>query len=158
MALAPLHNHFIELAKQLLPEWKYIGKHRHFKKASDSLILYIHFSFINHVDDFDVTTDVAIEYRKNKERICIIGAEIGNIQGIGQKRHNIRSISSAKDAIESVAQDLTEIGMPFLEKYRNPSQVIRALEDGGAEAMLISPFIQDHAQKISALKVFESIG
>src|SRR4249920_466542 len=110
MPLAPLHDHFIDLAKQLLPNWKYVGKFRHFKISIDSCVLYIHFSFINHVDDFYVTTDVAIEHHKDKKRICIVGAEIGNIQGIGQKRYRINSEGSAKIAIESVAKDLAEIG------------------------------------------------
>jgi hypothetical protein len=67
---------------------------------------YVHLSFINHADDFDVTLDVAIRFdevenlvnsknnfltKKEKAETCTLGVELGNLSNGVPKRWNISS-------------------------------------------------------------------
>jgi hypothetical protein len=48
--------------------------------------------------------------------------------------------------------------LPFLQKYSNPSEAVCTLKNGGKEAMLISPLINQHQEQINALSNYYDIG
>jgi hypothetical protein len=136
----------------MLPDWKFVASQRHFKKNAGVVNWYFHISFVNHTDDFDAVGDVAVEFVENRERSAIIGAQLGNISGVGQTRHSINSPTSASESARSLASEFREVGRPFLERYSDVSTTLEILESGGREALLISPIQQLHPQQVSALR------
>lgn len=152
MTLKLLHDLFFAHLKGKLPEWRFVGTHRHFVKVFPGRKLYAHVAFINHVDDFDAVFDVAVEFLADKKRVCIVGASLGNIEGVGQVRYNVSSPASAETSARSAAVHLRRVGMPFFERYDSTGAVLSALRQGGEEARLISPFLHLHAEQIAALE------
>lgn len=59
MKVSELQNIFIEELKDLLPDWKFIKSHRHFKKVVEDVVWYLHVACINHLEDFDAVGNVA---------------------------------------------------------------------------------------------------
>lgn len=151
MQLKPLHDLFIETMMSQLQDWKFIASNRHFRLSKPGTNFYLHAAFINHQSDFDVVLDVAIEFVKGKNRVGIVGAELGNIEGIGQVRHSVSSHAEASSAAMTAVADFNRVGLPFLERYCSLSAVIGALQASGAEARLISPIEQLRPELISAL-------
>ena len=151
MKVSEMQNHFIDELKALLPEWKFIKSQRHFKKVQEDTIWYFHISCINHPGDFDAVGDVAVEFKAGKERICIVGAELGNIEGSGQKRFTVSNELEAKASAVSLHEYFMKYGLPFLRKYNNPVEVVSTLKNGGKGAMLISPFTNQHQDQINRL-------
>lgn len=154
MSIKPLHDAFISAMKRELPGWKFIATHRHFRKPFSGGNWLVHITFINHPQDCDAVIDVAIEFLDGKRRICIVGASLGNIEGTGQVRYRVGSEDEAKTAAVRAATHLQRVGMPFLEHYSIPGNVLSSLKKGGAEASLISPLEQMRAQQIAALEDF----
>lgn len=141
----------------MLPGWKFISGQRHFKKTVDGANWYFHIVFVNHAENFDAVGDVAVEFVENRERCAIVGAQLGNISGAGQTRHSVNSPTSATRSAGSLVSEFREVGLPFLERYTEVSTTLAALEKGGREALLISPFQQFHAEQVSALRRLASM-
>lgn len=158
MKLKPLHDHLIEKLKLELPEWRFSSKDRHFRRSEDGKDFYIHLSFINHVDEFDLVINVGVAFFLNKMRACVIGAELGSIEGVGQCRHRITSKESAARAALSTKEHLLRVGVPFLQEYSNAATVLSTLKAGGAKARLISPFTNLHSEQVLALEVVVNAG
>jgi hypothetical protein len=112
----------------------------------------MHLTFINHANDFDAVVDVAIEYVRNRKRVCIFGAQLGNIAGVGQTRHRVGGERDIPAAVEGILSELNAIGIPFLERLSRPDEVLSVLKRGGREANLISPLKETHAEQIRALE------
>jgi hypothetical protein len=158
MKSSSLRDQFIEKLKNDLPDWKFIASNRHFRRTRPGRNWFVHISFINHEDDFDATLDVAVEFLSGKQPICILGASLGNIEGVGQARYNVNSNRSAEaSAIDAIAH-LKRIGLPFLERYSNVETALATLRSAGAEARLISPLLHLHSQQIAALESIPNAG
>ncbi len=158
MKLKPLHSRFIEKMKSELPDWKFVASNRHFRKVLPGKNLLAHIAFVNHVNDFDATLDVAVEFVEGKARVCIVGASLGTIEGIGQSRYSVSSEQSAEaSALQAVAH-LKRVGIPFLERYASVSNTLATLKAGGQEAQLISPLMHLHAGQIAALESIAHAG
>jgi len=151
MSIKPLHDKFIETLMQELEGWKFISSHRHFRKAFSQGNWLAHIAFVNHTSDFDVVIDVAVEFMEGKTRLCSVGASLGNIEGVGQVRYGVGSEEEAITAASRAAAHLKRVGLPFLEHYSIPTNVIGCLKKGGTEALLISPLEQFHVEQIEAL-------
>ena len=158
MKVSELQSDFIDNLKTQLPEWKYVKSQRVFKKPYNNVTWFIHVSCINHPSDFDAVCDIAVEYKSGKERVCIVGAEIGNIIGTGQQRFAVSNTKESKIAAIEFFSTFNAYGMPFLLKYSEVKEVVNSLEKGGKEAMLISPILNLHKQQISKLKDYGEIG
>lgn len=98
MKVSELQEKFIDELKKLLPEWTFVKCNRHFKLKRENVVWLFHISCINHESDFDAVGNVAVEFLSGKERVCIIGAELGNINGSGQARF---PVSSSNEVINS---------------------------------------------------------
>jgi hypothetical protein len=48
--------------------------------------------------------------------------------------------------------------VPFLRKYSDPATVLNTLSNGGTEALLISPFLNQHQNQIDRLRTQYGIG
>lgn len=158
MKLAPLHARFIEEFSRELPEWNFIATHRHFRKRFPDRNLLAHVAFINHVGDFDAAIDVAVEFLIDRKPVCIIGAELGNIEGGGQIRHSVFSEESASLSAREGIAHLKRVGFPFLERFSIPNNALTVLRAGGSEARLISPLTQLHSKQIAALERIATAG
>lgn len=158
MKVSELQEIFIDELKSLLPEWKFVKRERHFKLKNDKVVWFFHISCINHESDFDAVGDVAVEFLSGKERVCIIGSELGNIEGAGQKRFPVSSSSEAISSAQHLHNYFVKVGLPFLDKYSNPNVVVLTLKRGGKEAMLISPLVNQHETQINRLCQEYNIG
>jgi len=156
MKVSELQSVFLDELQHLMDGWKYIKSDRHFKKIQGNLVWLFHISCINHENEFDAVGDVAIEYKSGKKRLCIIGAELGNIEGVGQKRFPVCNEKQANRSAEEIYSYFQTIGMPFFLKYSNPSETIETLKNGGTEAILISPLINQHNEQIGALRNYDN--
>ena len=154
MKVSELQTVFLDALHHLMDDWKYIKSERHFKKVQGNLVWQFHVSCINHENDFDAVGDIAIEYKSGKKRLCIIGAELGNIEGVGQKRFPVGNEKQANRSAKEIYSYFQKIGVPFFLKYSNPCETIKALKNDSKEAMLISPFINQHKEQISALRIY----
>ena len=134
MKVSELQIIFLETLQEQLNDWKFVKTRRHFKKVNGERTWFFHISCINHFDDFDGVGDVAIEYKDGKERICIVGRELGNIEGTGQKRFEVGSPKQAYSSALSMIAFFQRVGLPFLDKFSDPSKVISTLENGGEKA------------------------
>ncbi|WP_284379977.1 hypothetical protein [Litoribrevibacter albus] len=157
MKASELQNIFIDELKVLLPDWRFVKSQRQFKRVEEGVVWLFHINCINHLDDFDAVADVAVEFKSGKENICIVGAELGNIEGVGQKRFSVTSATEAKSSAERMLCYFKAHGMPFLRKYSNPVDVISTLKQGGKEAMLISPLLNQHPEQINRLTNFYGV-
>ena len=153
MKLKLLHDRFIQGMRPHLPDWKFIATNRHFRLCAADHNWYLHLGFINHERDFDVTLDVAVEFMQGKDRIGIIGAELGNIQGTGQFRHGIASEAEADAAALTAHAHFLSVGVPFLIKYSDRLHVLTVLKQNNAEARLICPIDQSRSTLVAALEV-----
>jgi hypothetical protein len=66
MNVFELQELFVGELKELLPEWTYVKRDRHFKLKRDDIVWFFHISCINHQTDFDAVADVAVEYMSVK--------------------------------------------------------------------------------------------
>ena len=152
MKVTELHAAFLEELGTLLPGWKFVASQRHFKHAEGAVNWLLHLAFVNHERDFDAIGDVAVEFLFNKKRVAIVGAQLGNIAGVGQTRHSVSSAVMAKEAARSLISEFNQIGLPFLQRYSIPAVTAAVLQAGGPEARLISPFAQNHAAQVAVLQ------
>jgi hypothetical protein len=152
MKVAEIQQDFLQALEALLPEWRFVSAHRHFKRSAGTVNWLLHISYVNHPHDFDAIGDVAVEFLSAKKRALIVGAQLGNISGAGQTRHSVSSPATATHAAHSLFQEFTRVGLPFLEHYSHPATVLSVLQSGGPEAMLISPLVDQHSSQISALQ------
>ena len=151
MKVSELQEKFIGELKELLPDWRFVKSDRHFKIKRDDVVWFLHISCINHESYFDAVANVAVEFVSGKERVCIIGAELGNIEGSGQRRFPVSSPTEAIRSSMSLYDLFVKVGQPFLQKFSNPNEVVSTLKRGGKEAMLISPLMNQHESQINRL-------
>ncbi len=151
MKLSELQELFIGELQSLLSEWKYVKRERHFKLKHNDVVCFLHISCINHNSDFDAVGNVAVEYLSGKERVCIVGAELGNIDGSGQTRFSVSTSNEAISSAQGLYDFFVKVGQPFLHRFSNPKEVVTVLKNGGREAMLISPLLTQHQKQIESL-------
>lgn len=153
MKISELQLIFIEELKILLPNWKFIKSDRQFKLKHKNVIWHFHIACINHASDFDAVGSVSVEYLMGNERTCSIGAELGIIEGSGQTRFSISNPNEAKISAQHLVAFFDRIGLVFLHRYSNPTEVISTLKKGGKDAVLISPIISLHHKQIRDLNL-----
>jgi hypothetical protein len=154
MKVSELQSAFLNNVKLLLPDWRFVASSRHFTRSEGTAILFFHISCINHPSDFDAVGNVAVEFVSQKKRVAIVGASLGNISGTGQSRHSVASLRDSVQSAASLVEEFNRIGIPFLERYSNPANVLTTMQSGGSEALLISPIASTHASQIDALIAF----
>ena len=143
MALKTLHQEVIEQMTDRFPGWKFVKSTRSFVQLHGNCRWIVHLAFVNHVDDFDVVVDVAVEHLMGKQRICILGAELGNIRGTGQHRWNVGPTSSALAAVKGLQALFDEVGVPFLRRFSKLAEVVGILRTDEKTTRLIFPFEQN---------------
>jgi hypothetical protein len=153
MPVAHLHPLLIHALIPRMSGWKFVARHRHFlKRKTDGTLWFMHLSFINHEQDFDIVVDVAVEFARGRKSVCVVGAQLGNIAGIGQTRFEVTGIGDIPSAVEGILREFETVGVPFLDRFSRPTEVLSVLKQGGREAGLISPISARHAQQIQALE------
>ncbi len=152
MALAELHQAVISKLTLLLPDWKFVKSSRSFTKSVGTCKWSLHLSFINHVNDFDVVADVAVEHLNGRTRICILGAELGNIIGTGQHRWPVENMTQADKAALGVRELLETVGMPLLNRFTSIDEVIHVLRTDKVTSRLIFPLVSDTAKEATEIE------
>jgi hypothetical protein len=152
MKVAELHLMLIDALRPRLDGWKFVASLRHFEKRIDEKRWFLHLSFINHQADFDAVSNVAVEYVRNRKRVCIVGASLGNIEGTGQKRFRVSNATDIPAAADGVVEQFRRVGIPFLERFSQPQEVIAVLKAGGRDALLISPLKTKHETQIRSME------
>jgi hypothetical protein len=154
MALASLHQEVIKAMTDRFPGWKFIKSIRSFVQLHENCKWYVHLAFINHVNDVDVVVAVTVEHLIGKQRICILGAELGNILGTGQHRWNVDSNSSALAAAQGAQVMVHEVGFPFLRRFSDLVEVVTTLRTDKKTARLIFPLEQNPAVEADRITSF----
>jgi hypothetical protein len=150
--VAHLHQLLIDALIPRMSGWKFVARHRHFICQRDGSSWTMHLAFVNHEDDFDVVVDVAVEFSEGRKSVCIVGAQLGNIAGVGQTRFKIGDPSDIPRAVDGILNEFQTVGIPFLERFSQPLEVLSVLRRGGKDASLISPIKAQHAQQIETLE------
>ncbi len=124
-----------------------------------------HIAFIRRPDDFDLTVDVEVRHdeierlvfepetelsEKEKLETATLGAELGNIQRIGQRRWTIVWSSDISAVVEGVYGALREIGLPPLDCFQSTEDISELCERDDAEANLWVPFDSYRAMRAIA--------
>ena len=99
-----------------------------------------------------------MEFKARKKSLCIVGTKLGNIEGTGQHRCTVSNIEQTKSSAMELHQCFENHGLPFLRKYSDPVTVVNVLSNSGKEAMLISPFLNQHQDQIARLSRHFGIG
>jgi len=152
MKVSELQRDFLQALQLLLPEWRFVSTHRHFKRSVGPVNWLFHIACVNHPNDFEAIGNVAVEFLSARKRAMTVGAQLGNIAGIGQTRHLVTSPATATEAAHALFAEFTSIGLPFLKTYSNSATVLSVLQLGGREASLISPLHDHHSGQIAALQ------
>jgi hypothetical protein len=152
MKVSELHQDFLQSLQALLPEWRFVSTHRHFKRSVGPVNWLFHIACVNHPHDFDAIGNVAVEFLSAGKRALAVGAQLGNISGLGQTRHSVTSQATATHSAHALFGEFTDVGLPFLERYSNAVTVLSVLQRGGREAALISPLQGQHSSQIAALQ------
>ncbi len=102
----------------------------------------IHFAYINHQYDFNVICDVEVRLdmvedirsgfdthltTAEKAERYTLGAELGNIAGIGTKSWEVSTEDDVEPVVSSILTAIHEIGMPALEEMSSPELVLKML-------------------------------
>jgi len=153
MKVSDLHTVLLQDLQALLPEWLFVSSLRHFKRSIGPVNWLFHIAFVNHLEDFDAIGNVAVEFLCAGKRVAIVGAQLGNIAGVGQTRHPVISPGSCAQAARSLVAEFQRVGLPFLERYSSAATVLSVLRSGDTEASLISPLRELHESQIAALQV-----
>jgi hypothetical protein len=126
-----------------------------------------HVAFVNHASDFDVTADMAVRHHAvedllNAERLHLsgrqkndtatVGAELGNIAGVGQHRWQVAEAGDVEHVAEDILDWFRRVGEPFLQRYSDLDAVSQVLAADGAEARLICPIPQLRAKTAAAIQ------
>jgi hypothetical protein len=155
MRLQSLHDAVLQSLSAALPAWTLIKTQRAFRLDEPRCRLLLRFAFVNHVDDFDIVADVGVEHLAGRKTVCIVGSELGNIQGVGQQRWRVDARTDLLDLANRIVSLFHKVGTPFLRRYSDPLEILRILYAGSEEALLISPIRTQWPSQISAL---ESVG
>lgn len=125
-----------------------------------------HLAFIKHLSDFDVTADVAVRF-DSLEELCFIphplkpknaqsqtyslGAELGNIAGVGQKRWAVSQSEDVTEIADQIISYFKDIGLPYIERTSTLEDAFALLTRPWREAKLHAPFHSDRAIHIIGL-------
>lgn len=132
--------------------WRFVKSTRSFRKSEGQCICSLDLAFINHTSDFDVVADVAVEHTAKGQRICIVGAEHCNIAGTEQQRWSIDGQVDVKAAANGVLDLFAKVGMPFLKRYTDLTEILRALRTDPKTAWLNWPLVQDPVAEAAAIE------
>lgn len=134
---------------------------RDFRRDAGQCSQFLHVAFINHSADFDVIADVAVRHHHvenvmNEERIYLkesekkltstVGAELGNILGIGQHRWSVASERDIPLVVDGIVSYFERVGLPFLERFTSLEETFKVLSVNGSEANLICPLPEKRAR------------
>lgn len=126
----------------------------------------IHFSFIEHESDFDVTISVSIRIdaiedminlsnkllsKGEKQNTSTVGCEIGNLTSGMPKRYSITNQTNLDEILEQMMESIKSIALPFIVKYSNLETLLNAMISDDESAWILVPFHHRRAQNAVAL-------
>jgi hypothetical protein len=153
MALAALQQALTDDLAVRLPLWRFVKGRRSFECRRGNVTWHLHLAFITHRDDdFDVVVDVAVEHKRGRERVCIVGAELGNIRGTGQHRWTVASVDDVPIATQGILDEFSATGLPFLERYSNLPEILRVMRASPKDARLIMPLVADPVAEAASIE------
>jgi hypothetical protein len=125
-----------------------------------------HLAFIKHPADFDVVADVAsrfdaledlvddgamLQTMKNGRKTYSLGAELGNISGVGQMRWRVARQEDVSQVAEQLVGALKSIGIPYLARASTYDGAYQMLTAPGRGAWLHKPIHAARAKRIIGL-------
>jgi hypothetical protein len=128
----------------------------------------VHVSFIEHVADVDVTTDVAIRFDsvedlihrsdklispREKAQTFTLGAELGNLERRDPFRLTLTTHSDVLDIAEGTIEKLESVGLPYIERYSRPEAAYDLLSKDDRTVWMHSPIHAERAKRACALLV-----
>jgi hypothetical protein len=128
----------------------------------------VHVSFIEHVADVDVTTDIAIRFDavedlihrsdkllspKAKAQTFTLGAELGNLERGEPFRLTLATHGDVPNIAEGTMTKLASVGLPYIEHYSSPETAYTLLSKDDRTAWMHSPIHAERAKRACALLV-----
>lgn len=125
-----------------------------------------HLAFIDHPDDVDVVCDVAVRFdaledlvnasnrllsTKEKSRTHSLGAELGNLAGVGQKRWTLRPAADIAEVAAEIVAAFRAIGVPYLERASTLEGAYELLTAAGKAAWIHSPMHAARSKRVVGL-------
>jgi len=157
MNIKKLESAFLNSLIKNFDSWVFKENERSFRKRVNNINWYFHITHAQFGEYFEASADVAIEFLDKGNQVCIIGAQLYNIDGAGYKSFPVKSIIGAKISAFRLKRYFKKVGLPFLQKYSDPELVLSTLKKGGREADLISPIPETQKADIVKLDAFVSI-
>lgn len=158
--LKPLMDELTQKIRAGLTGYGFEFKKKAMVKKTPSGRWLVGFDFIKHVDDFDVTMGVSgridalarLQYGEEDslETCYSFGGELGNINGVGQKRWTVTSQEDIDSVVESMLQAFAQIGLPYLEKYSILENALEAFSRDDKESWNVSMVDDARAKKAIA--------
>jgi hypothetical protein len=139
---------------------------REFEKRYEWGRAAIHFSFIEHDHDFDVTVDVGIRFdavedlvhrnnklltAKEKTNTFSMGAEIGNLTDGKPIRWTVASQAGVGHVAAEISGRIASTAIPYVERYGNMNRAIEVLSSDDDTAWIHSPIHGERAKRAVAL-------
>ncbi len=136
-----------------------------FKPINDGRAV-LHFSFIDHKDEFDVTIDVAIRFnalenlinkenrllsKKEKDETCSLGVELGNLSQGKPRRWSIKNQVDIDSAVKEMTLFIKEIGLPYISEYSDLKQALSILSKDTPGAWIHAPIHGERAKRAVGL-------
>ena len=152
-----------ELVRQTLAKvlavkgFKHGGRRRNqdFYKDTAAGRQFLHLTFIDHKDDFDIVVNVSMRYvaliklvdginqllsEPEGPHFAFIGAELGNISEGRQRRWTVVDESDVRGVCTGIMEAFETIGEPYLERFSSLEELLSATAGNDRASFLHSPF------------------
>jgi hypothetical protein len=125
-----------------------------------------HLGFVSHPHDFDVTADLAVRFdpledlvnernsqltKKEKSQTSSLGAEIGNLAGVGQMRWKVKDAADVPARAHEIVEAFKMYGVSYLARASTMQGAFELLTAPGRAAWLHSPFHSARAKRVLGL-------
>jgi hypothetical protein len=124
--------------------------------------------FIKHENDVDITAHIAIRFDDVEELVnagdqllsnaekrdtYTLGAELGNISGVGQKRWTIVSEEDLGAVADDIVRMFVDVAVPYADEFEDRQRTLQVLSGDGPESWLHNPFHSARAMRAVAMSM-----
>ena len=168
IALKELRAHLYTAVGAAVAEFGFKTEKMVFRRPIEGGSQTLPLAYIRHATDFDVTANIAVRFDDVQDlrldgnktikpsearHLMSFGAELGNIQGSGQKRWTIRESADIPEVVPQIITTFKEIGLPYLDKFSDRRTALEVVAKDGPTAWLLMPVHDARAKLALALCV-----
>ncbi|MGH1543541.1 MAG: hypothetical protein ACRBHB_24290 [Arenicella sp.] len=151
-----VNDYYYKELVSFFKDWEVAKERPVFMKRNGRVKWYFHTCCMQHVSGFYAIGMAIIEYLPDSSNAFKIRLDLGDFDDLGARRFPFTSKQDAKAAAADIHHCFEAVGIPFLQKYSEPCNALSALKQGGSEAMLVSPYEDQHEDLIAQLEAVHS--